>query len=94
MPYNEYIESIGSEVVPEEQVIIPHEVVKLSTIGGLSLIRAWREHLGLSQQEVADKMGISQVAYSKMEAQGKKNRISTYKRIADAMGIQWEQLSE
>lgn len=79
---------------PDEEVVLPHEVVKMSTIGGLSLIRAWREYLGLTQDEVARRIGISQPAYAKIEAKKSGTRVATCKRIADAMGIEWEQLMD
>jgi len=66
----------------------------MSTIGGLSLIRAWREHLGLTQEEVARRMGITQPAYAKIEGKKAQPRIATCKRLAAAMGIAWEQLTE
>lgn len=95
IPYDEYVElmeRMGGR--PDEEVTLPHEVVKLSTVGGLSLVRAWREHLGLTQEEVARRMGISQPAYAKMESKATLPRVATCKRIAEAMGIEWEQLTE
>jgi len=61
----------------------------------MPIIRAWREHLGLTQVEVARRMGISQPAYAKIEG-GKRggNSIATCKRLAEAMGVEWEQLME
>ena len=87
-------EESAEESCPDEQVTLPHEVVKRSTLGGVSLVRAWREYLGLSQKEVASRMGISQPSYAKMEAAETKNRPATLKKIAGAMGIQWEQVEE
>ena len=66
----------------------------MSTIGGLSLIRAWREHLGLTQEELARRMGITQPAYAKLENGKTQPRMATCKRLAAAMGIAWEQLTE
>lgn len=100
IPYDEYtalLRKAEESVVdrrPDEQVTLPHEVVKRSTLGGVSLIRAWREYLGLSQKEVAIRMGISQPSFAKMEARETKNRPATLKKIAEAMGIQWEQVEE
>ena len=95
IPYDEYLELLehaGGR--PDEDVILPHEVVKLSILGGMSLIRAWREHLGLTQEEIARRMGISQPAYAKFEAKDAHPRVVSCKRIAEAMGIEWEQLME
>jgi len=79
---------------PDEEVTLPHEVVKMSALGGMSLIRAWREHLGLTQEEVAGRMGITQPAYAKLEGGKARPRIATCKRLAAAMGVEWEQLAE
>lgn len=99
IPYEEYTELLRRAELrhepdqrADEDVTLPHEVVKRSTLGGLSLVRAWREYLGLSQAEVARRMGISQPSYAKMEAKETKNRPVTLKKIAEAMGIQWEQV--
>jgi len=95
IPYAEYLhlmEHTGAR--PDEEVTLPHEVVKMSILGGMSLIRAWREHLGLTQEEVAKRMGITQPAYAKIESGKTQPRIATCKRLAEAMGVEWEQLME
>jgi DNA-binding XRE family transcriptional regulator len=95
IPYAEYLqlmERTGAR--PDEEVTLPHEVVKMSTIGGMSLIRAWREHLALTQEEVARRMGITQPAYARIESGKTQPRIATCKRLATAMGVEWEQLAE
>ncbi len=72
-------------------VTIPHEVVKLSVKHG-SLIKAWRAHKGLSQKDVAKRMGVSQAAYSQME-KGKKHNAETLAKIAKAFRIDPLQLN-
>ena len=71
---------------------IPHEVVGLTVKKGSPLVRAWREYLRLTQEEVADRMGISQAALSQVEAGGKRLRKATLEKPAAAMGIRIEQL--
>ncbi|NMC48636.1 MAG: helix-turn-helix transcriptional regulator [Desulfovibrio sp.] len=92
VPWDEYTEAFGGK--PDEDVIIPHEVVGLHVVQGLSLIRAWREHLGLTQGEVALRMGISRPALAQMERPDAKPRFVTLKKIAAALGIDPEQLRE
>ena len=48
--------------------------------------RAWREHLELTQAEVASRMGISQSAYAQLEA-SPKCRPASRRKIAEALGI-------
>ena len=40
---------------------IPEAVAKLALLNDYSALRAWREHLGLTQAEVASRLGISQL---------------------------------
>jgi transcriptional regulator with XRE-family HTH domain len=56
-----------------------------------TIIRAWREHLGLTQEQVAERMGVTQSAYSQQES-SQKNRAATRRNIAEALGILPEQL--
>ncbi len=90
VPWDEYEEIFAGR--PDDEVTIPHEVVVLHLEQGKSLIRAWREHLGLSQREVARRMGVSQPAYAKMEAPDANPRLVTLKKIAAALGVEWEQI--
>jgi len=50
-------------------------------------VDSWREHLGLTQKEVADKMGISQPALSQIESGDTKLRPATIKKLAKVLGI-------
>ena len=70
--------------------LVPNEVVALVFAGDLSPMRAWREHLGLTQAEVATRAGITQAAYAQMETAAKP-RATTRKKIAAAPGITLEQ---
>jgi predicted transcriptional regulator len=70
--------------------LIPHEVVGL-LVSGMSVARAWREHLGLSQAEVAKRLKITQAALSQIES-GKSPRTATLKKLAKALGISVDQL--
>ena len=89
VPYDEYL----TMVELNEVVTIPQAVVEKHVLEEMSLIRAWREYLGLSQQEVAEKMGISQSAYSQMEKSEANLRKITVNKIARALGIVPEQLA-
>ncbi|MBL8351565.1 MAG: helix-turn-helix transcriptional regulator [Burkholderiaceae bacterium] len=45
----------------------PNEVVNLSFERGVSPMAAWGEHFGLTQSEVAARIGITQAACAQME---------------------------
>jgi len=94
IPYEEYIAAFPDKPRIPEGGNIPHEVVGLMIKHDFSLIRAWREHLGLTQKEVAGRMGVTQGALSQMEEPGKNIRKATLKKIAEALGISVEQISE
>lgn len=87
IPYEDYMRSRKDE----EEGALPHEVVGLILLNDWSPIRAWREHLGLTQQQVAERLGISQPAYAQQEI-SRRPRKATRERIADALGIFPEQL--
>lgn len=70
---------------------VPAEVVERIFVGNLSPIRAWREHLGLSQADVASRMEITQSAYSKIELKASVKQ-SVREKVSKALGIFAEQL--
>ncbi|KPX14646.1 DNA-binding protein [Pseudomonas syringae pv. delphinii] len=70
--------------------LIPHEVVS-RIVDGSSPIRAWREYPGLTQEEVARRMGISQPAYAQQK-NVTKPRKATREKIATAFEIKADQL--
>ncbi|WMD18163.1 helix-turn-helix transcriptional regulator [Achromobacter seleniivolatilans] len=71
---------------------IPHEVVALMSQNDWGIIRAWREYLGLTQIEMASRLGIRQPSYAAMEAPGAKPKKNTRERIAAALGVQFDQI--
>jgi DNA-binding XRE family transcriptional regulator len=77
--------------VPEGEYI-PHEVVDLHVEQEISILRAWREYLGLTQAELAERAGITQAALSQMESAGKRLRKATREKLAAAMGLVSAQL--
>jgi transcriptional regulator with XRE-family HTH domain len=40
----------------------------------ISIVKAWREHLGLTQQEVSDRAGLLQPAFLRIEAGSKPHK--------------------
>lgn len=85
LPYAEFMRRFA-----REEGLIPHEVVS-ATVDGASPMRAWREHLGLTQAEVAARMGVSQAAYAQTEA-AERPRKTTVARVAAALRIAVGQL--
>jgi len=72
---------------------IPHAVVKRMALEEIHPVRAWREHLGLDQTEVATRAGMEQSALARIESgKGGKTRKTTLERIAAAMSLTPEQI--
>ncbi|MDH4556176.1 helix-turn-helix transcriptional regulator [Pseudomonas sp. BN417] len=86
IPYEEYI---AQRRLDED--LIPHDVVS-RMVDGATAIRAWREHLGLTQTDVAERLGITQSAYAQQEASSRPRK-ATRERIAKVLGITQDQLS-
>ncbi len=85
IPYADYLAQQR-----EVRDLIPNDVVS-RTVDGATPLRAWREHLGLTQAEVARRLGISQSAYAQQESSDKL-RASSREKIAAVLGIGATQL--
>lgn len=70
---------------------VPNEVVGMVIEREMTPMKAWREHLGLTQADVAGRMGISQAALAQME-NSQEPRRSTRVKFARSVGISPEQL--
>ena len=77
----------------ESDIWFPNDVVK-ANVRGDCLIKAWREYLGLTQDELAAKTNLKQPALARLEKPDANPRKSILKKIADAMEITIEQLIE
>jgi len=88
IPYKDFVRFIK----PTKGATIPHEVVRANVINGVPLLRAWREHLGLTQDSIAKRAGITQAALSQLESSNAKPRKSTLEKLAQALGLKVEQL--
>jgi predicted transcriptional regulator len=86
VPYDAYIEQYGCG-----RELIPNEVAGLVLKNGMTPMRAWREHLGLTQAELAGRLSITQSAFAQLEV-SERPRKSTLRRVADALGIAVSQL--
>lgn len=82
IPYADYVRTQKAT----DEAYLPHEVVAGMVDNDWSIIRAWREYLGLTQQQIAERMQISQPAYAQQES-SKKVRKQTREKIAAALGV-------
>ena len=92
IPWKEYKYLINNLPDPNEvDVYFPNEVVK-ANIRGDTLIKAWREYLDITQEELAKKAGIKQPSLARIEKSNSNHRTSTLKKLATSMGLSIEQL--
>ncbi len=61
---------------------------------GFSAIRAWREHLGVSREELARRLGVTPAAVAQFEAAKARPRAATLKKVAAALDVDWEVLRQ
>lgn len=87
-PYDDFLMAVG------DNARIPLTVAKRSSLEGVPLARAWREHKGLTQKDVAKKTGITQAALSQMEKPGARPHRATLVKLAQALGVEVGQLMD
>ncbi|MFP4476171.1 MAG: helix-turn-helix domain-containing protein [Desulfatibacillaceae bacterium] len=91
IPWDAYQELLRNQPEDEADVWFPHEVVR-ANVRGDRLPKAWREYLGLTQEELARRSGLKQPAIVRLEKPGARPRRTTLEKLARAMGITTEQL--
>ena len=74
-----------------EDELIPSEVV-YAILDGENAIKAWREYRGLSQQETAEKSGISVPYLSQLETNKRKGSLAVLMAIARVLHVSLEVL--
>jgi len=87
IPYDEY-----ARYTSRATESFPHAVLGMHVVDGYSLIKAWRKYKGLSQTDLAEKLGITQAAVAKLECPDNSPRVDTMERVAAALSIEPEQL--
>ncbi|MHC1713041.1 MAG: helix-turn-helix domain-containing protein [Solidesulfovibrio sp.] len=70
---------------------VPSEVLWLLK-DGLSPIRAWREHIGVTREELGRRLDVSPAAITQLEARSARPRGATLKKVAAVLGIDWQLL--
>lgn len=91
---NNHWGSVPYEAGEHDNERIPHDVVSVMVEQGVSLIAAWRIYRGLSQYDVAEKLGTTQSAVSQWESINSKPQKKTREKLAALYHCRQEQLSE
>lgn len=71
---DEFYEPVPYAPGANDDETIPHEVVGIQIKKGVTLQAAWRLYRGLSQEAVAEALGISQAGVANMEKRAKPQR--------------------
>lgn len=87
IPYDQFTALAGVNDEPT----IPHEVVGLVINNGMSIIKAWRTYMNLTQREIAERAGITPSAMAQIEKSDRPHK-ATLERIAEALGLSVGQL--
>lgn len=96
VPYDDFMVLLNERKPPVvEGGLIPHEIVERNALNGVSLIKCWREYLGLTQAELAKKANMPQSSIARIESNSEISvRKNTLESLAAAMNLTVEQLEE
>lgn len=79
--------------VADDGFRIPAAVAN-AMLDGEQLVKAWREHRGLTQEALAAKAGISKAYLCQIETRKRVGALKTLRAIADALAISMNELRE
>ncbi|MCP4427952.1 MAG: helix-turn-helix transcriptional regulator [Chloroflexi bacterium] len=101
LPYNDYLQllqeiedardireasEISARIARGEEETIPSHVVRELALSERPL-RIWREYRSLTQQELADQVGISKSYLSQIETGNRSGSANVLQRIAQALNV-------
>lgn len=75
------------------EFLVPAEILRRE-LAGESPIKLWRDHRGLTQQELADRAGISKPYLSQIESGKRQGTLETLAAIARALDVPLQVLTE
>ena len=74
-----------------EEEAIPVEVVE-RLVDGESPVRVWREHRGLTQEDLGEQVGLSGSYLSQIESGKREGTVKVYAALARALGVDVDDL--
>ena len=79
-------DAVKAAIQRGEDELVPSEVV-YAILDGESPIKVWREHRGMTQQQLAEAVGISTPYLSQLETGKRTGATHVLKSIAGVLGI-------
>jgi len=73
--------------------LVPAEIVA-ATIGGMTPLKAWREHSRLTQQQLADRADLSRAYLAQLESGARVGTVDVLAKLAAAVGCLVDDLIE
>ena len=100
--YQQYLEAIemlediqafdeAKRAIAEGEELIPSSVT-YAILDGANPIRVWREHRGLTQQQLADRARISKPYLSQLESGKRSGSTEVLSALAEALGVSLDDL--
>ena len=86
------IHDLDAALAKPDRRMIPFEVTS-AILDGASPIRAWREHRGLSQSDLAQAAGIDAAQLSEIESGERSGAPATLRKLAQALHVQLDDLA-
>ena len=75
-----------------EDELIPLEITE-RRLAGEDPLKVWREHRGLTQEELAKEADVSRALIAAIETKRKGGSLATIKKLAKALNVDWESLA-
>jgi mRNA interferase RelE/StbE len=72
--------------------LIPLELTERK-LRGEPALRVWREHRGLTQEQLAKKAKLSRALIAAIETKRKTGSVGTWKKLGAALDVGWEMLA-
>ena len=84
-------DAVKARIERGEEELIPLEIVE-RRLAGESTVKIWREHRGLTQEDLAKRSKVSRPMIAAIESKHKKGGIATLKKLAVALGVDLDHL--
>ncbi|ENC6660168.1 MULTISPECIES: helix-turn-helix domain-containing protein [Aeromonas] len=91
IPYHQYL-ALTNWSDKDAEGFVPQEVRELQSRKKISLLAAWRTYKGVSQKELAQRLGVSPSAVAQVERIDGSPQKKTLQRIAAALDLRTAQL--